>query len=74
MAPSNAKSYFVSEEDVKMASRQTRIESLSRVERQQQEEWGLELIRRMGACPEGYTVGLSALLLFLFPCPPSCSH
>lgn len=64
----------MSEEDVKMASRQTRIESLSRVERQQQEEWGLELIRRMGACPEGYTVGLSALLLFLFPCPPSCSH
>jgi hypothetical protein len=74
MAPSNAKSYFVSEEDAKMASRQTRIESLSRVERQQQEEWAQELIRRMGACPEGYTLSLSALLLFLFPRLPSCSH
>lgn len=54
MAPPGTKSIFLSPRDISMASRQTQIEHLPPKERDEQEQWAQELIRRIGACPEGY--------------------
>lgn len=54
MAPPIARSILQTPEDVKMASRQTRIESLPPVGRKAQEEWAQSMIKRAGVCPENF--------------------
>ena len=54
MAPPGTKSIFLNPHDISMASRQTQIDTLPPEERDEQEEWAQELIRRSGACPQGY--------------------
>jgi hypothetical protein len=53
-APPTAKSILVTPEDIQMASRQTRIESLPPKDRQTQERWAQGMIKRAGVCPEHY--------------------
>lgn len=48
------KSFLVTPEDLKMASRQTRIETLPPREREAQEKWAQTQIKATGQCPEGY--------------------
>ncbi|KAF8855613.1 hypothetical protein BDZ45DRAFT_746207 [Acephala macrosclerotiorum] len=50
-APSFARSIFKTTDDQKMASRQTKIESMSPQERKEQEKWAQSLIK--GLCPGG---------------------
>jgi hypothetical protein len=54
MAPPGTKSIFLNPHDLSMAPRQTRINTLPPKERDEQEEWAQELIKRSGACPQGY--------------------
>lgn len=53
-APASAPSILHGREDIKMASRQPFIEDLPEDERQKQEEWAQDMIKRAAACPEGY--------------------
>jgi hypothetical protein len=46
---------FESEEDAKMASRQTRITSMAPSERKYQENWAQSMLKRTGCCPEKYS-------------------
>jgi hypothetical protein len=54
MAPPGTKSILISPRDLKMASRQPLIDTLDSQDREAQEKWAQELIKRSGACPEGY--------------------
>jgi hypothetical protein len=54
MAPPGTKSIFLNPHDITMASRQTQIDALPPKERDEQEEWAQDLIKRSGACPQGY--------------------
>ncbi|RDL41632.1 uncharacterized protein BP5553_01611 [Venustampulla echinocandica] len=53
-APPSVPSILFSLDDLKMASRQPFIDDLPEDERQKQEEWAQEMIKRAAACPEGY--------------------
>lgn len=54
MAPPGTKSIFINPHDITMASRQISIDDLPPDERDEQEEWAQNLIKRSGACPQGY--------------------
>jgi len=54
MAPPTAKSILQTPNDIKMASRQTRIETLPPRDRKEQEEWAQNMIKRAGVCPENF--------------------
>lgn len=54
-APSYAKSILTTPEDIQMASRQTRIESLPPEDCKTQEQWAQSMIKRAGVCPERYS-------------------
>jgi hypothetical protein len=45
---------FRTEPDVKMASRQTRIESMAPQEREEQEQWAQTQLRQLNTCPAGF--------------------
>jgi len=48
------KTAFTSEHDIKMASRQTKIDSLPPAERKKQEEWAQKKIKEFAPCPAGF--------------------
>jgi len=53
-APPTAKSLLVTPDDVQMASRQTRIDSMAPQERLKQEAWAQSQIQRGGVCVAGF--------------------
>ena len=53
VAPVGLKSVFKTQRDVIMASRQTRFDTLSPKDKQEQEAWAQSMIKN-GPCPEGY--------------------
>jgi hypothetical protein len=53
-APPTARTILTTPEDVKMASRQTRIENMAPEDRKTQEKWAQSMIKRAGVCPENY--------------------
>jgi hypothetical protein len=54
VAPSNIKSVFQNENDIKMASRQTHYASMEPEEKRKQERWAQGFLKRTSVCPEGY--------------------
>jgi hypothetical protein len=54
-APPGLRSIFTNPDDFKMASRQTRIESMSGAERKEQDEWAQSMVKKTAVCPEGFT-------------------